>query len=91
MEVLSVLFIVIFVIIFMKLFALLLNTGLFLLTLPIKILSVLLSLFVVLVVLVPLGIIGAVAAILATPLLLIAILLPIVLIFYGLYHLIRNS
>jgi hypothetical protein len=46
---------------------------------------------VVLVILVPLGIVGTVAAILATPLILIAILLPIFLIFYGLYHLIKNS
>ena len=91
MEILSVLFIVIFVVIFLKLFSVLLHTGVFLLTLPIKILSVLFSLFVVLVVLVPLGVVGVVAGLLAAPLFLAAFLLPVFLIVYGIYLLINRS
>ena len=91
MEVLSVLLIAVFVVIFLKLFSILLHTGVFLLTLPIKILSVLLSLFVVLIVLVPVGIVGALAGLLAVPLIVVVLLLPFFLILYGIYLLINRS
>jgi hypothetical protein len=91
MEILSVLLIVAFLLIFLKIFSLLLNTGIFLLTLPIKILGALLSFFVVLVILLPLGIIGAIAGFLAVPFMIIVILLPVFLIGYGIFHLINRS
>jgi len=90
MEILSILFIGLFVVVFLKLFSVLLHTGIFLLVLPIKILSILLSLFVVLVVLLPLGVVGVVAGLLVVPLLILAFLLPLLLILYGIYLLINR-
>jgi len=91
MEILSILLVILLIVIFLKLFSVLLHTGFFLLTLPIKILSVVLSVFVVLAVLLPLGIIGAVAGLLAVPLIILAFLLPVFLILYGIYLLINRS
>ena len=91
MEILSLLLIIAFVIVFLKIFSVLLNTGIFLLTLPIKILAVFLSFFIVLVFLLPLGIIGAVAGLLVAPFLLLTILVPVVLIAYGIFLLIKKS
>jgi len=90
MEILSVLFIAMFVVVFLKLFSILLHTGIFLLALPFKILSVFLSLFVVLAILLPLGIVGAVAGLLLAPLVILAFLLPVFMIFYGIYILINR-
>ena len=91
MEILGVLLIVIFVVAFLKLFFVFLNTGIFLLALPFKIILALLSLFAVFVVLLPLGIVGAVAGLLVAPLLIIVLLLPVILIIYGIFLLINRS
>jgi len=91
MEILSLLLILAFVVVFLKIFSVLLNTGIFLLTLPIKILAVFLSTFIVLVVLLPLGIIGAIAGLLVAPFLLLTILVPVILIIYGIFLLINKS
>lgn len=91
MEILSLLLILAFVVVFLKIFSVLLNTGIFLLTLPIKILAVFLSTFIVLVVLLPLGIIGAIAGLLVAPFLLLTILVPVILIIFGIFLLINKS
>ena len=69
----------------LKLLALILHTGVFLLTLPFKLLAAVLSVIVVFAVLIPLGVVGAIAGILIAPLALLVILLPFILIGLGIY------
>ena len=91
MEILSVLLIILFAVLFLKVFSFLLHTGIFILTLPIKILSVVLATVVVFALLLPLGVVGVLAGLLVTPLVLLVILLPFFLIIYGIYLLVNRS
>lgn len=91
MELFSVLVMLLAALLFLKVLSVLFNTGIFILILPLKILAVLFSVFVVFLIAVPLGLIGTVAGLLAAPLVLFFILLPVILILVGIFLLIRRS
>lgn len=91
MELFSILVILLGALLFLKVLSIVFNTGIFILMLPIKILAVLLSVFVVLLIALPLGIIGAVAGLLAVPLMAFFILLPVIMIFVGIFFLLKRS
>ena len=91
MEIVSILFIILFAVLFLKAVSFILHTGIFILTLPIKIFSVVLATVVVFAVLLPLGVVGVIAGLLVTPLVLLVILLPFFLIIYGIYLLVNRS
>lgn len=85
MELISILFVILLAVIFLKILAVILHTGVFLLTLPFKILGILLSVIIVFAVLLPIGVVGAVAGILVAPLAILVVLLPFILVGLGLY------
>ena len=91
MEIVGFLLIIFLIVIFLKVMAFVVHTGIFLISLPLKILAVTLGLILILSLLVPFGIIGSVAAILAAPFVLLAMILPILLIFVGIYLLVHRS
>ena len=88
MELIGLVLIIVFSIIFLKIFV---NLGIFLITLPIKILAVLFSTLLVVFVLVPLGIVGGIAALIVAPFAILIPILPVALILFGLYLLFRPS
>ena len=73
---------------FLKLF---IHIGIFIITLPIKILAAILSVFVVVFVLIPLELVSGIAALLLAPLALLLPLIPLFLLGLGVYLLIKNS
>jgi len=90
MELVAILVIVVFALILFKIFGLLFHTGMFLILLPLKILAIVFSALVVVFILIPLGIVGAIAGVLLAPFALLAIFLPVILIIWGIYLLVRN-
>jgi hypothetical protein len=90
MEIITVLFIVLFALIFFKIFGLLFHTGMFLILLPLKILAVLFSALLVIFILIPLGIVGAIAGVFLAPFALLVVFLPVILIIWGIYLLVKN-
>jgi hypothetical protein len=88
MELIALLLIVLFSIIILKVFV---HIGVFMITLPFKILSVILSALIVFLILIPLGIVGGLAALIAIPIAVIIPLIPIVLILWGVYLLGKSS
>lgn len=90
MEILAILLIIVFALLFLKIFALLFQTGIFLVMLPFKILAIVLSGLFVFLILIPLGIVGAIVGLLLAPLALIVFFLPVVLIIWGIYLLVKG-
>ena len=90
MELIALLMIVLFSLVFFKILGLLFHTGMFLILLPFKILAVLFSALLVVFILVPLGIVGAIAGVFLAPFALLVIFLPVLLIIWGIYLLVRN-
>ena len=88
MELIALLLIILFSIIILKVFV---HIGVFMITLPFKIISVVLSTLIVLLVLIPLGIVGGIAALIAIPIAVVIPLIPIALILWGVYLLGKSS
>ena len=91
MEVIAVLLIILFSIIFLKILALLFHVGIFMLTLPFKLLAVLLSVLFVVFVLIPIGLVGGLVGLILLPLTILIPILPLALILVGLYFLLKKS
>ena len=90
MELIGALLLILLAVGFLKILGLIFHAGIFVLTLPLKILGVALSALVFAVVLVPLGIVSAIAGLIALPALLLGPLLPILLIGGALYLLFKG-
>jgi hypothetical protein len=90
MEILAILLIIVFAVLFLKIFALIFQTGIFLVMLPFKILAIVLSGLFVFFILIPLGMVGAIVGLLLAPLALIVFFLPVVLIIFGIYLLVKG-
>jgi hypothetical protein len=88
MELIALVLIVIFSIVILKIFV---HVGIFVITLPFKILSIVLSTLIVLLIMIPLGIVGGLAALVAIPFAILIPLIPIVLILWGVYLLGKSS
>ena len=88
MEIIALLLIVIFSFVILKVFV---HVGVFMITLPLKILSIVLSTLIVVLVLIPLGIVGGLAALIAIPFAILIPLIPIALILWGVYLLGKSS
>ena len=88
MEIIALLLIVIFSIVILKVFV---HVGIFMITLPFKILSIVLSTLIVVLILIPLGIVGALAALIAIPFAILILLIPVALILWGVYLLGKSS
>jgi hypothetical protein len=88
MEFLALALIIIFAVIILKVFV---HLGIFMITLPFKILSTLLSIIIVGFIMIPLGIVGGLAALIAIPIAILIPLIPIVLILWGVFLLGKSS
>ena len=91
MEVIAVLLIILFSIIFLKILALMFHVGIFMLTLPFKLLAVLVSVLLVVFVLIPIGVVGGLVGLILLPLTILIPILPLALILMGLYFLLKKS
>lgn len=91
MEIVAVLFVVLFAFIILKILGFFLHAGIFVLTLPFKILGVILSVLLFGLVLIPLGIAGVLVGLVMVPLTLLIFLSPFILVVIGIYLLLKKS
>jgi hypothetical protein len=78
-------------ILFLKILSFLLNVGIFMLTIPIKILAFILATFAVVFVLVPVGLVSGLAGLILVPLVILIPLLPFALLLIGVILLLKKS
>ncbi len=90
MEIIAVLLIILLTMLFLKILAAVLHVGIFMLTLPFKILAGVLSIFVVGFILIPIGLAAGIASLIMAPFVLLIPLLPLLLIGGGIWLLLRN-
>ena len=91
MEIIAILLIIVVAILFLKILSFLLNVGIFMLTIPIKILDFILATFVVVFVLVPVGLVSGLAGLILVPLVILIPLLPFSLLLIGVILLLKKS
>ncbi|NOX88987.1 MAG: hypothetical protein GXO77_08175 [Calditrichaeota bacterium] len=87
----SILMFIVLAWIVLKIFGLVFHVGIFMLTLPFKILGIIIAVLLLPLILVPLGILAGLAGILMIPFALIGPLLPVALIGLGIWALLRRS
>jgi len=90
MELIGILFFIFTALIFLKILGLVFHAGIFMLTLPLKLLAIGLAGLIMFLVLIPMGIVAGVAGLIVLPAVLIGPFLPILLLGGGLYLLLRN-
>ncbi len=77
-------------VIFIKLLAIILHVGFYMLAIPIKLLALAVAAIIVWLVLIPVGLVAGLAGLIVLPLALAGPLLPLVLLFGGIYLLLRR-
>lgn len=90
MEIIGILLVVLVGVMFLKLFAVFFQVGIFVLTLPLKILAFALSGLLVFFVFIPLGLVAGIVGLIVVPFALLTPLLPLVLIGLGIWALARR-
>ncbi len=75
----------------LKLFAVVFHVGIFVLTLPFKLLGLLLALLLTPLILLPLGLLGGIVSLIALPLVVLAPIVPLLLIGLGLWIILKNN
>lgn len=90
MEVIAILLFVLFGVLFLKILGALFHVGIFVLTLPFKLLAFVFSGLVVFLVLIPLGVVAGLASLVVLPFALLTPLLPIALIGFAVWIFLRD-
>ncbi len=91
MELISVLLLLLFAWLFLKILGFIFTAGAAIITIPLKLLAILLSSIVVFLVLIPLGIIGFLAGLIILPVVILTPLIPILLLGAGLWLIFRKN
>lgn len=88
MEIIALLLIIFCSVIILKVFV---HLGIFMITLPFKLLALVISVLVVVLIMIPLGIVGGLAALITIPVVILIPLIPVVLVLWGVYLLGKSS
>lgn len=91
MEIIGILIGVLIIILLLKLLGFLFHAGIWAITLPFKIIGVIIGAIITVAVLIPLGIFGAIASIILIPFVLIIPLTPFLLVGLGIWLLVRKN
>jgi hypothetical protein len=87
----AVLLIVLFTFVIFKILALIMHVSIYMLTLPFKILGVLLAVLLAVFVVFPISLVGAIIGLIIAPIALFVVLIPFILVTIGIILLIKNS
>ena len=90
MGLIGILFFILTALIFLIVLGLIFHAGIFMLTLPLKLLALALAGLIMFLVLIPMGVVAGVAGLIVLPVVLIGPLLPLLLLGGGLFLLLRN-
>ena len=91
MELIAILFLVICAVLFLKLLAFFVQAGVFIITVPLKIIGFIVSMLLLFFVLIPAGVLSALASLVFVPITLLIILSPLLLIIFLLVLVLRRS